>query len=66
MRRSLRKEGSRLGRHHHKDVGKDEKLGKERGGRRDEGSEMNPDQVQKRKSISVFMGVFSRKSKIHG
>lgn len=47
-------------------VGQDEKLGKERGGRRDEGSEMNPDQVQKRKSINVFMGVFSRKSKIHG
>ena len=47
-------------------VGQDEKLGKERGGRKDEGSEMNPDQVQKRKSINIFMGVFSRKSKIHG
>lgn len=47
-------------------VGQDEKLGKELCGRRDEGSEMNPDQVQKRKSINVFMGMFSRKSKIHG
>lgn len=47
-------------------VGQDEKLGKEWDGRRDEGSEMNPDQVQKRKSINVFMDVFSRKSKIHG
>lgn len=47
-------------------VGQDEKLGREWAGRRDEGSEMNPDQVQKRKSINVFMGVFSRKSKIHG
>lgn len=49
-----------------KAVGQDEKLGKEQDGRRDEGSEMIPDQVQKKKkSINVFMGMFSRKSKIH-
>lgn len=48
-----------------KAVGQDEKLGKEQDGRRNEGSEMNPDQVQKKKSINVFMGMFSRKSKIH-